>query len=116
MHPVRLFCWHFMAYPHLPADFDDKYDSGWITVPNKLWDNEKSRGLYQEYIDQLAYADELGVRVWARHLLRSFCFVHHAFASRCVSASWAGVIRLARISRSLAACLSPCAAARLSQM
>ena len=23
MHPVRLFCWHFMAYPHLPADFDD---------------------------------------------------------------------------------------------
>lgn len=60
MHPVRLFCWHFMAYPHLPPDFDDKYDSGWITVPNKLWDNEKSRGLYQEYIDQLAYADELG--------------------------------------------------------
>ncbi len=23
MHPVRLFCWHFMAYPHLPPDFDD---------------------------------------------------------------------------------------------
>ena len=22
MHPVRLFCWHFMAYPHLPPDFD----------------------------------------------------------------------------------------------
>ncbi len=60
MHPVRLFCWHFMAYPHLPADFDEKYESGWVTVPNKLWDRDKSRGLYQEYIDQLAYADELG--------------------------------------------------------
>ena len=60
MHPVRLFCGHFMAYPHLPPDFDEKYDSGWITVPNKLWDVEKSRGLYQEYIDQLVYADELG--------------------------------------------------------
>jgi len=60
MHPVQLFCWHFMAYPHLPADFDQRYESGWVTVPNALWDRDKSRGLYQEYIDQLAYADELG--------------------------------------------------------
>jgi alkanesulfonate monooxygenase SsuD/methylene tetrahydromethanopterin reductase-like flavin-dependent oxidoreductase (luciferase family) len=60
MHPVKLFCWHFMAYPHLPVDFDEKYDSGWVTVPNNLWDRERSEGLYQEYIDQLAYADELG--------------------------------------------------------
>ena len=33
---------------------------GRVTVPNSLWDNHKARGLYQEYIDQLAYADELG--------------------------------------------------------
>ena len=26
----------------------------------RLWDSEKSRGLYREYIEQLAYADELG--------------------------------------------------------
>jgi hypothetical protein len=45
-----------MAYPHLPADFDEKYDTGWVTVPNALWDKQKSRGLYQQYIDQLAYA------------------------------------------------------------
>ena len=60
MQPVRMFCWHFMAYPHLPADFDENNESGWVTVPNKLWDGEKSRGLYQEYLGQLAYADELG--------------------------------------------------------
>ena len=60
MNPAQLFCWHFMAYPHLPADFDEKYDSGWVTVPNELWDSEKSKGLYQEYIDQLALADRLG--------------------------------------------------------
>jgi alkanesulfonate monooxygenase SsuD/methylene tetrahydromethanopterin reductase-like flavin-dependent oxidoreductase (luciferase family) len=58
--PVQLFCWHFMAYPYLPPDFDQRYDSGWVTVPNELWDRERSRGLYQEYIDQLVYADELG--------------------------------------------------------
>jgi alkanesulfonate monooxygenase SsuD/methylene tetrahydromethanopterin reductase-like flavin-dependent oxidoreductase (luciferase family) len=49
-----------MAYPYLPADFDEKYESAWVTVPNALWDRERTRGLYQEYIDQLAYADELG--------------------------------------------------------
>jgi alkanesulfonate monooxygenase SsuD/methylene tetrahydromethanopterin reductase-like flavin-dependent oxidoreductase (luciferase family) len=60
MHPVRLFCWHFMAYPYLPADFDARYDSGWVTVPNTLWDRDRAGELYQEYIDQLVYADELG--------------------------------------------------------
>ncbi len=58
--PVELYCWHFMAYPHLPADFDQHYPSGWITVPNALWDAERSRGLFNTYIDQLAEADTLG--------------------------------------------------------
>jgi hypothetical protein len=58
--PVQLYCWHFMSYPYLPADFDQKYHTGWVTVPNRLWDSEKSRGLYREYIEQLAYADDLG--------------------------------------------------------
>src|SRR5712692_6645160 len=58
--PVQLYCWHFMPYPYLPAEFDERYQSGWITVPNSLWDRERTRGLYQEYIDELAYADELG--------------------------------------------------------
>jgi alkanesulfonate monooxygenase SsuD/methylene tetrahydromethanopterin reductase-like flavin-dependent oxidoreductase (luciferase family) len=49
-----------MAYPYLPADFDQKYETGWVTVPNSLWDREKTKGLYQEYIDQLAYGEELG--------------------------------------------------------
>ena len=57
---VQLYAWHFMAYPYLPADFDEKFDSGWVTVPNSLWDRDKSRGLYREYIDQLIYASELG--------------------------------------------------------
>ena len=60
MHPVQLFCWHFMAYPYLPDDFDERYETGWVTVPNSLWDRERTDGLYQEYIDQLAYGDELG--------------------------------------------------------
>jgi alkanesulfonate monooxygenase SsuD/methylene tetrahydromethanopterin reductase-like flavin-dependent oxidoreductase (luciferase family) len=60
VHPIQLFAWHFMAYPYLPADFDSRYDSGWVTVPNTLWDRDRASELYQEYIDQLVYADELG--------------------------------------------------------
>src|SRR4030081_289324 len=58
--PVQLYCWHFMAYPHLPADFDEKYDTGWVMVPNSFWGAEKSRGLYRQYIDQLVLASERG--------------------------------------------------------
>jgi len=57
---VKLYAWHFMAWPYLPPDFDDRYDSGWVTVPNSLFDRQKARGLYQQYIDQLVAADELG--------------------------------------------------------
>ena len=60
MHPVQLFHWHFMAYPYLPPDFDERYDTGWVTVPNSLWDREKTDGLYQEYIDQSVEAAGLG--------------------------------------------------------
>ncbi len=60
MSPVELYCWHFMSYPHLPKDFDETHDTGWVTVPNELWDRERSRGLLREYTDQLVYASEIG--------------------------------------------------------
>jgi hypothetical protein len=25
---VQLYCWHFMSYPYLPADFDEAYETG----------------------------------------------------------------------------------------
>lgn len=58
--PVQLFCWHFMSYPYLPADFDTSQETGWITVPNELWDHERAGNILNEYIDQLAYADTIG--------------------------------------------------------
>jgi len=58
--PVQLYCWHFMSYPYLADDFDATQPTGWVTVPNALWDRDRARGLYQQYVDQLAYADELG--------------------------------------------------------
>jgi len=60
MRTVECYAWHFMPWPYLPKDFDERYESGWVTVPNSLFDREKARGLYQEYLDELVDADRLG--------------------------------------------------------
>lgn len=57
---ANIFSWHFMPWPYLDDSFEENYESGWITIPNSLFDGEKARGLYQEYLDELSYADELG--------------------------------------------------------
>ena len=57
---VNVFSWHFMPWPYLDEDFDRDHESGWITVPNSLFDRKKAVGLYQEYLDELAAADGLG--------------------------------------------------------
>jgi alkanesulfonate monooxygenase SsuD/methylene tetrahydromethanopterin reductase-like flavin-dependent oxidoreductase (luciferase family) len=57
---VQFFYFHLMPWPYLPDDFDERYDSAWIWLPNTLYDPVKGHTLYQEYIDTLALADELG--------------------------------------------------------
>jgi alkanesulfonate monooxygenase SsuD/methylene tetrahydromethanopterin reductase-like flavin-dependent oxidoreductase (luciferase family) len=49
-----------MPWPYLPDDFDQKYDSAWIWLPNSLYDPVRGHDLYREYINTLALADELG--------------------------------------------------------
>jgi alkanesulfonate monooxygenase SsuD/methylene tetrahydromethanopterin reductase-like flavin-dependent oxidoreductase (luciferase family) len=57
---MRYYFFHLMSWPYLPANFAEEYDSAWIWVPNQLYDPVKGHDLYQNYIDTLAYADELG--------------------------------------------------------
>lgn len=57
---MKFFFFHLMPWPYLPPDFDQKYDSAWVWVPNALYDPVKGHELYKEYINTLAYADELG--------------------------------------------------------
>jgi alkanesulfonate monooxygenase SsuD/methylene tetrahydromethanopterin reductase-like flavin-dependent oxidoreductase (luciferase family) len=60
MRSAQFYSWHFMPWPYLPEDFDERYDSGWVTVPNRLFDHEKAKGLYQEYLAEMVYAEEVG--------------------------------------------------------
>jgi alkanesulfonate monooxygenase SsuD/methylene tetrahydromethanopterin reductase-like flavin-dependent oxidoreductase (luciferase family) len=57
---MRYYFFHLMSWPYLPADFAEEHDSAWVWVPNALYDPAKGHDLYQNYIDTLAYADELG--------------------------------------------------------
>src|SRR5205807_340622 len=57
---MQYYFFHLMSWPYLPPDFEQKYDSAWVWVPNELYDPVKGHDLYREYINTLAYADELG--------------------------------------------------------
>ena len=51
---------HLMPYADLDLSYDEKYDSAWITLPNSYYDPKKGAKLYNRYLDELEYADELG--------------------------------------------------------
>jgi hypothetical protein len=49
-----------MPYKYLPEDFKDKYGSVWVDVPSELYDPVNGHELYNEYLDELEYADRVG--------------------------------------------------------
>src|SRR5262249_60683673 len=51
---------HLMPYRWLPADFRERYHSVWVDLPNALYDPVRGHGLYNEYLDMLEYADQVG--------------------------------------------------------
>ncbi len=57
---MKFFFFHLMPWPYLPDNFDKDYDSAWVWLPNALYDPVKGHELYTEYINTLAYAEELG--------------------------------------------------------
>ena len=55
------FTWfNLMPWPHLPDDFREKHHSVWVDIPNELYDPLLGNRVYNDYLDQLEYADELG--------------------------------------------------------
>src|SRR5882757_7731105 len=55
------FTWsHLMPYRFLPEDFKEKYRSVWVDIPRDLYDPKLGHRLYNDYLDQLEYADSMG--------------------------------------------------------
>jgi alkanesulfonate monooxygenase SsuD/methylene tetrahydromethanopterin reductase-like flavin-dependent oxidoreductase (luciferase family) len=54
---VRFFNFHLMPYPSLPPDYDGP---AWVTCPNNLFDPGVGQQIYNRYLDELVYSEELG--------------------------------------------------------
>ncbi len=57
---MKFFCFHLMPYADLDLSYTEKYNSAWVTLPNSYYDPIKGHALYNRYLDELEYADELG--------------------------------------------------------
>lgn len=57
---MRFYSFHLMPWVYLPEDFRENHESAWVTLSNEGFDPEKGAKLYERYLDELAYADELG--------------------------------------------------------
>src|SRR5262249_22736541 len=53
--PVKFYYFHLMPYP---LDHDEP--SSWVTLSNRHYDPKVGHGLYNQYLDQLEYAEQLG--------------------------------------------------------
>ena len=60
-------CAFFHLMPYRPLDFEQraKYRSAWVVLPNRLYDPKKGADEYASYLDQLAYAEQLGFDIIA---------------------------------------------------
>ena len=58
--PVKFNFFHLMPYPTLPEDFDERFATPSLTYPNGQFDPQVGVEVYNRYLDELEYADELG--------------------------------------------------------
>jgi alkanesulfonate monooxygenase SsuD/methylene tetrahydromethanopterin reductase-like flavin-dependent oxidoreductase (luciferase family) len=60
MRRLQFYYFHLMPWPYLPDDFDERYESAWVTLPNALYDPERGHALYHRYLDELVEAERRG--------------------------------------------------------
>ncbi|HET8842108.1 MAG TPA: hypothetical protein VFN35_11610, partial [Ktedonobacteraceae bacterium] len=60
MNKLTFHYFHLMPWPDLPPDFDENYDSAWVTLPNSNYDPVKGHKLYNRYLDEIERADKMG--------------------------------------------------------
>src|SRR5690349_22684190 len=62
---VQIVLFHLMPYADLDLAEGKKNGTVWVTLPNKNFDPEKGHKLYNRYLDELEYGEELGFDVVA---------------------------------------------------
>src|SRR5215207_3499457 len=57
---MKFYQFHLMPWPDLPEDFAQTHDSAWVVCENTLFDPERGHQVYNQYLDELELADQLG--------------------------------------------------------
>jgi alkanesulfonate monooxygenase SsuD/methylene tetrahydromethanopterin reductase-like flavin-dependent oxidoreductase (luciferase family) len=57
---VKLLWFHLMPYTDLPEDFVQTHRSVWVDIDSRLFDPVKAHAMYNEFMDELEAAAELG--------------------------------------------------------
>ncbi len=57
---MKFFLFHFMPYKYLPEGYEKEYETVWVRFPNSFYDPQKGAELYNEYLDEMVYAEEMG--------------------------------------------------------
>lgn len=57
---IQFFYFHLMPWPHLPENFDRRQSSSWVTLSNECYDPTRGQELYNEYLDEMELAEQLG--------------------------------------------------------
>jgi single-stranded DNA-specific DHH superfamily exonuclease len=62
---ARMLAYHFteMPYPFVPPEVEKELGSSRIIVPNSYCDPKVTADLYNRYLDEYEYADELGLEI-----------------------------------------------------
>lgn len=75
-----MLAYHFteMPYPFVPEGAEEQHGAMRVTLPNKFFDPKVGHELYNRYLDEYEYADELGLNIMVNE--------HHA-AATCLQAN-----------------------------
>jgi alkanesulfonate monooxygenase SsuD/methylene tetrahydromethanopterin reductase-like flavin-dependent oxidoreductase (luciferase family) len=57
---VKIFNFHLMPYADVDLDAIDRHGSAWVDFSNSHYDPKKGADLYNRYLDEMEYADQLG--------------------------------------------------------
>ncbi len=57
---MKFHWFHLMPWPYLPDDFPQKHRSVWVDPDYSLYDPKKGNTVYNDYLDELEFADTVG--------------------------------------------------------
>ena len=60
---MKICLFHLMPYGPLDLSYTDKHAAAWMALPNSYYDPKEGHKLYNRYLDELEYGDELGFDV-----------------------------------------------------